>query len=166
MGEYFPFILAAAALIYRVYNNFVKEQEKARKRNPAERPDYQAESEENPMDFQSPAKPVYVPQTELIEETYNPEKPYEPIYKHIRHEAPVREKYEQVKYERIKPETIAVRKYKEEVPNEVALSRVIHAPHKHGSTDENEQANERSAYADFDIHDAVIKSAILNRPEY
>lgn len=164
MGEYLPLIIGITVLIYRVYTNFVKEQEKARKRNPAERYDL-PQQEEKPV-IPPPVRPEYIPQTELIEETYNPERPYEPVYKHVRPEAPAREKYEAVKYERIRPETAVVTRYKEDVPQEVSLSRSLHAPHKHGITGENHQVPERSAYADFDVNDAVIKSAILNRPEY
>lgn len=155
-----PVIIAIAALIYRVYTNFVKEQEKARNRNPAERP-----GDMPPVS--PPAKYEYHPEPDLIEETYSPERPYEPVYKHIKPEVPVREKYKEVKYQPMVPETVVVNKYKEDSAQEVKLGRSIHAPHKHGMrTEQQADELERSEYADFDMHDAVIKSAILNRPEY
>ena len=93
--------------------------------------------------------------------------PYEPAYKEVKHPRPVREIYQEVKYEPMIPETVVRHKYKEEPAQEVKLGRTIHAPHKHGAPIvEEEVVQERSAYADFDMHDAVIKSAILNRPEY
>ncbi|HEY0667807.1 MAG TPA: hypothetical protein VGD22_06500 [Sphingobacteriaceae bacterium] len=165
MEQYFPVIIAVAVLIYRVYTNFLKEQEKARKRNPAERPPdmYQEEPPVNrPFEYE------YQPEPELIEETYSPERPYEPVYKHIKPEALVRESYKEEKYDPMTTESVVINKYKEDRAREVKLGRAIHAPHKHGvKADEQDLEQEGpSAYADFDLHDAVIKSAILNRPEY
>lgn len=162
-----PIIIAVAVLIYRVYTNFQKEQEKARKRNPAER-----SAETYPSDVPQPGTTPphyeYEREQELVEETYSPERPYEPVYKRVRPEIPVREVYKETKYEPMVAEKVVVNKYKEESAREIKLGKAIHAPHKHGITmdEEKEGVQERSAYADFDIHDAVIKSAILNRPEY
>lgn len=160
-----PVIIAVAVLIYRIYTNFQKEQEKARARNPAERP-----AEMYPSDLPQPGTPPsrYKYEPDLLEETYSPEKPYEPVYKHIKPERPVIETYREARYQPMTAEPVVVKKYKEENAPEVKLGRAIHAPHKHNLLEvhEAEAAHERSAYADFDMEDAVIKSAILNRPEY
>jgi len=160
-----PIIIAVAVLIYRVYTNFIKEQEKARKRNPAERPDDLPA--EPPVSNTRPFQREFEPEQELAGELYLPERPYEPVYKDVIAETPVKETYKESKYERMATETVVTNKYKEDTAREVKLGRAIHAPHKHGlRAEEKDDEQERSAYADFDINDAVIKSAILNRPEY
>ena len=164
MEELLPIVIAVAVMIYRVYTNFVKEQEKARKRNPGRRPDEMLPADTPVADTQ-PAQQEPIP--EVVQEPRPSGNPYEPAYKEVKHPRPVREIYQEVKYEPMIPETVVRHKYKEEPAQEVKLGRTIHAPHKHGAPIvEEEVVLERSAYADFDMHDAVIKSAILNRPEY
>lgn len=165
MGEYFPLLVAVAALIYRIYTNFLKEQEKARKRNPSQVPDTYAPAERHET-IEFPAKEEYTSAEEYPEETYYPQKPYEPVASETWPEYPAVETYKEPKYEPVKYQAPVIPQYKEDKASEVRIGKSIQTPERITITEDPEQEELRSAYADLDMHDAVIKSAILNRPEY
>lgn len=168
MEEFLPLILGLIAVIYRIYTNFTKEQDKAKKRDTSKRPEPETSS---PADYiperELPTKPVFIPQPSIEDEVVNPAKPYEPVYPRYQYEKNVLEKYTEPKYEPLKAELNLIKEGRspEEAAEEVRRGRAIHAAHHHKFTP-HEEETERSAYADFDMNDAVIKSAILNRPDY
>lgn len=160
MEEILPFLGGLAYLAYMFYSNYQKGQEEARKRNPSK--PYQEEEHEQYQEWD-------------VEETYRPESTLD--YK------PATEKYQEPKYEEVYRESIVEKPYKKladkkdaphipqkvelynpEVPaGEVLRSREIHAPHKHAFVASHE---EEVTYSNFDFEDAIIKEAILNRPQY
>lgn len=137
METILPFIIAAFVFGFQIYANFKKEQEKARKRRP----------------HQSPAdKGSYQP---LKRETLRKEVLKEPSFDYVN---PEKKAY----YEDF---TGVV-----EV-EEVRRAKEIHKKHEHAyrrlepyKLDAVEE--EINPYAEFDLKDAVIKAAILNRPSY
>lgn len=149
MGEYLPFLFAIAYVIYGFYNNLKKAQEEAKKRNPS-RPwdaDQQEGKRETPRNKpvpQMPAPPVYAePEPILVKEVYQPERwepKYEPVY-----QEPAYQEY-------VKPKAPA-RKKKSVIPTNVSISDRINP-------------EEGSPAYQFDMRDAVIKKAILDRPQY
>ena len=110
-----------------------------------------------------------------VEETYRPESILD--YK------PATEKYQEPKYEEVYSEPVLEKPFKKladkkdapHIPNKVELynpevpaeevlrNREIHAPHKHAFVASHE---EEVTYSNFDFEDAIIKEAILNRPQY
>lgn len=105
-------------------------------------------------------EPVTVPDRELYI-------PYEPRYEVPKPEPRPKEVYREPRYQLMKPlhVTASDGTSPEHAAEEVLRSRAIHARHPH-QFEPHEEETERSAYADFDMEDAVIKAAILNRPEY
>ncbi|HEY1024565.1 MAG TPA: hypothetical protein VGE26_05325 [Sphingobacteriaceae bacterium] len=169
MEEFLPLILGLIAVVYRIYTNFMKEQVKAKKRDTSKRPDTEISiPAESVPDREIPAKPVYIPSPASEEVVITPVLPYEPAYPYQNPEKHVRKRYEEPKYEPLKAELNVIKEGRspEPVAEEVRRSRAIHAKHSHRIMSHDEEEDGRSAYADFDMHDAVIKSAILNRPEY
>lgn len=168
MEEIFPFLAGLAYMAYRIYANFKKGQEEARNRNPSQ-PRHQ-EERETYIEWLDP------------EETYVPE-PVTSRKEPATRQEPVREKYQEPKYEPSYREPVVqkrkieslkrevgtkipqtVKLYNPEVPaEEVVRGRAIHEPHKHKFVASQE---EEQTYIDFDFKDAVIKEAILNRPQY
>lgn len=149
MGEYLPFLFAIAYVIYGFYNNLKKAQEEAKKRDPAKPWDGGQAPEkpksQRPKDVLSrPAQPAYVESEPiLVKEVYNPES-YEPKYESV---------YQQPAYaEYVKPKP-GVKK-KSAIPTSVTISDRIN--HLDGAGE----------VYDFDMRDAVIKKAILDRPQY
>jgi len=129
METILPFIVAAVVFGFQIYANFKKEQEKARKRNPAERA-----PSSSPPSVPRPNKPVLQKRVE---------QPVKPIY----------EAYSGVLNE----------------VDELKQTKAIHDRHQHAFRRldafeiPDESVNHHTA-ADFDLRDAVIKAAILERP--
>ena len=166
MEQFLPLVLALLALGFRVYTNFQKEQAKARSRNTSK-----------PHTSELPVPETWWPEAEKpkrdpfpdyeLQEVFTPEKPYEPAYKSAKAEIHERENVKEPRYERMRPEHIITTdgRSPEIQAEEIVRGRAIHAVHHHKFTP-HEEVEERSAYADLDMEDAVIKSAILNRPEW
>jgi len=153
MGEYLPFLFAIAYVVYGFYNNFKKGQEEARKRNPSQpwegeqdrgkqKPQRSTPSQGKSLQGK-PVKPTYTTaEPILVKEVYDPAHP-EPKYESV-YQQPAYAEYE-------KPKTAP--KKKSAIPTSVSISdRISHH-------------DEEPAYA-FDIRDAVVKKAILDRPQY
>jgi hypothetical protein len=166
MEQFLPLVLALLALGFRVYTNFQKEQEKARQRNIAKPHSPEPQMPNTWWPETEVPKPQQYPEYEP-QELFTPEKPYEPAYKSLKAEKPVHEKVGEPRYERMRPEHIITTdgRSPEIQAEEVVRGRAIHAVHHHKFTP-HEEIEERSAYAGLDMEDAVIKSAILNRPEW
>lgn len=166
MEQFLPLVLALLALGFRVYTNFQKEQEKARGRNISKPHGPEPHIPEAWLSQTEAPKRDPFPDYEL-QEVFTPEKPYEPAYQSLKVEKPKRESVTEPRYERMRPEHIITTdgRSPEIQAEEIVRGRAIHAVHHHKFTP-HEEVEERSAYADLDMEDAVIKSAILNRPEW
>lgn len=154
MGEYLPFLFAIAYVIYGFYNNLKKAQEEAKTRNPAKPWDagQSPEKEESPWEREVTPQPVWPSYTEpepiLVKEVQRPgsyEPKYESVYQQPVYQQPVYEGY-------VKPKS--ARKKKSTIPTSVNISDGI-----------NQQGGAGKVY-EFDMRDAVIKKAILDRPQY
>lgn len=160
MEEILPFLAALAYMAYTVYNNYQKGQAEAKSRNPSQPyEDKQPYEAETTSPFKEWWETEVLPEKSILEP--EPVKYQEPKYEQTYHEPkierPVRKK---VKSEI--PQTIEL--YNPEEPaEEVIRGREIHAPHKHKFVASKE---EEHVYSDFDFRDAIIKEAILNRPQY
>lgn len=138
METILPFIIAAIVFGYQIYANFKKEQEKAKKRKPSHRPQ--------------------------VDET-----PYKPLRREILQREPLSEP------ELIHPKSekhITFEDYSGVLEvEEVKRAKEIHKKHEHAYKrlepyKIDAGSEETNPYGDFDLRDAVIKSAILNRPRY
>lgn len=182
MGEYLPFIIAIGYFVYQFYANFQKAQDEAKKRNPSKpweevenaapkkqlpKPDFWGQDERRyPVDPEpvtwrrpatvSPVKPGPVktvePEPFLIREVKDHPGSKEPKYVSA-YEKPVYEKtvYEKPVFE--KPfKSKFYQSKKSSIPTKVKVSdQIIH------------DGTSKNAYK-FDIRDAIIKKAILDRP--
>lgn len=162
MEQFLPLIVGFLILAFRVYSNFLKEQEKARKRDMS-RPPRPDDAPSVPPAAQTAGRqpePVNGPDREVLI-------PYEPRYEAPKPEPRPKELYREPQYQPMKPlhVTASDGRSPEPAAEEVLRGRAIHARHAH-QFEPHEEETERSAYADFDMEDAVIKAAILNRPEY
>ena len=161
MENIFPFLIGLAYFAYKIYSNFMQEQEKAQRRNPLEGRPAEAEW---PREFE-PQRTVRrdEPEPFLIEEAYESASPYEPKYKNLYREERVKEAFREPTVSQ--PSTLKrVELYNPEAFSEETLrSRAIHKGHGHG-VQKREEADERPF--EFDFEDAIIKEAILNRPQY
>ncbi len=159
MEDLLPFVIGLAAFAYKIYSNFKSEQEKARKRDtsmPAE-PIDDLYVPEKPAE--SRKKPVKEPAPFLLEEVVDPARPFEPKYKHIYKEAKVAAPIKEKSSTELSQYGLAV-----EIPaEEVLQSRKIYERHQHKL--ERVNHDEELPY-EFDMRDAIIKQAILNRPDY
>ncbi len=157
MDNILPFLAALAYMAYKIYENYQKGQEEARTRNPS-RP-YVKPNEEAYTKWDD--EQTYTPERSILDkEPSTPEKYHEPKYKPMI-EKPYREQI-QKEEKVIIPKVVEL--YNPEIPaEEVIRGREIHAPHKHKFV-ASERAEEK--YSEFDLEDAVIKEAILNRPQY
>lgn len=167
MEEFLPLIGAFLALAFKVYSNFKKEQAKVKQRD-FSKPDAPKAPQADPW-FPEwvPEKEVHRPAADLEQEVFIPHTPYEPAYHSPKPEPIKHEVVAEPRYERMRPEHVVATdgRSPERPADEVLRNRAIHAKHHHKFTP-HEEETERSAYADFDMEDAVIKSAILNRPEW
>jgi hypothetical protein len=132
METILPLIIAALFFGFQIYSNFKKEQEKARKRDPSQRP-----TGEQPT--------VYEERKDWARQLQQKEV--------------------------IVSETPKVSKYDEftgvvEGVEEVRRAKEVHRSYKQSSRpfEPYVQAVEENPYSDFDLRDAVIKAAILERP--
>lgn len=174
--------LIIAIVIFRIYMRFRKELKKSRQAARSKPSSY------NPYQPSQPYKPVKTYQSQttsvankpitihfpkkeeaiLIEEVFDPQHPYEPKYKPVyKKEAKVEKYHGEEKYKTMRPQVDKTSELvnPEEASRETKKNRVIHEPHKH-RFEAYTEVEEYSEYADFDFRDAVIKSAILNRPDY
>lgn len=187
MKEYLPFLIGAALVLFQFYNNFKKEQEKARKRNPSQPraegepdvPQVKKAGRQSPAPVPSPwsqqgrdQRPVSPlpkverkPEPVLVKETFDPHRPYEPTYKR-EYQEPLYQRPS--KQETVKPEKVSTMKrveisHLEDISQETLFSRSIHQPHLHGFKSFHHEDGE---VYEFDMRDAIIKEAILNRPQH
>ena len=160
MEELLPFLAGLAYMAYKFFTNFRKGQEEARNRNPSQ--PYAEQPGENQPFWPEPQE-VYVPEKpskQPLQEKYHEPK-YEPAYKEPMIPKPVREPITKEVKTKI-PHKVEL--YNPEVPaEEVVRNRAIHEPHKHKFVASQEEEVRSS---DFDFEDAIIKEAILNRPQY
>jgi len=167
MEEYLPFLIMLVIAGYRFYANFQKEQEKARKRNPGKRtPETQPAAKETwERKIEPHAQTSQNHKPELVEEVFDPAYPYEPKYRPIYKEPMQAPSVKEEKYSYATAESAKQAElYNPEVPApEVLRNRKIHKTHPHGFVPHVE---EEETHYDFDMRDAVIKQAILNRPQY
>ena len=99
------------------------------------------------------------------DEKYQAEKYHEPVYEPFYNESGTEKRYKKLTDKKIATAIpTAIELYNPEVPaEEVIRGREIHAPHKHKFV---ASQREEIRTSDFDFEDAIIKEAILNRPEY
>lgn len=148
------YILAPIAyFLYQAYQNYQKEQEKARKRNVSD-PSTTNTHSTIPEVKQVITEPLIDKETEAKELT--------PDYMLTKQEERSKHKREQLTYKRLKAPTVkGTDYYNPEISSaEVMQSRLIHEPHNHGKLAVIEDEN----FVIFDLRDAIIKQAILNRP--
>ncbi|WP_374163455.1 hypothetical protein [Arcticibacter sp. MXS-1] len=183
MQEYLPFIIGLGLVMLQFYNNFRKEQEKARNRNPTLPAGGGASGSESvkgknvavppskPMVLQERG-PVAVPaqrnesERALVQEYYDPQRPYEPVYERNYREPLYKspETKERVVSERkVTPQRVEVT-HLEDWSDETLKGRAIHSRHVHGARKQGSE--DEGTDADFDMEQAIISQAILNRPEY
>lgn len=138
METILPFIIAAFVFGYQIYANFKKEQEKARKRNPS-----QGDRKDRPV-----SKPL---KREVLQK--RPLEKVEPVYQQPK-QTVLYEAYTDVQEVDELIRAKEMRKQRQYTASR--LERKTPVP-------DNDESH---PYADFDLRDAVIKSAILNRPSY
>lgn len=143
MDKIIYILIPIAYFFYQTYNNYVKEQEKAKKRNLGQ-----------PISENS-SQPVVVEQEkqfdvkEFLKEKFNVETERKDVIKSQTKSIP---EYQVKDY------------YNPEVPSaEVAKNRKIHSTHPHKIDLPLAQEEEKEGFA-FNLRDAVIQQAILNRP--
>ena len=160
MEQFLPLIIGLALFVYKTYSNYKTEQEKARKRNLSQPRPQAKEAEAVPSKTSEKPKPV------LYEETKETPSSYEPRYKNTYKEPVVKPVYKEDSYQRMQSEMYSEPepRYIEKPAEETEKNRKIHASHKHVNTKVKHE-EEHAAY-EFDMRDAIIKEAILNRPKF
>lgn len=162
MEEIFPFLVGLAVMAYKIYDNFKKEQDKAKKRNPASPEAKKEKPVTVPKQGRGEVKPKPVPM-EVPEPVFRYEPEYKTVYREPFPQKPAREEYPERKKREV-PSRPASRNPERPV-EEVLHSRSIHQYHQH-KVELQQEDEERHPYADFDFKDAIVKEAILNRPQY
>lgn len=153
METFIPIIIALVIFAFQAYSNFQKEQEKAKKRDLGQQPPLQEDHAEwPPLPDNNPQRPVIADYwEEPVPAPAAPADPRKP-YQAQRHPEPAVSAYEQysgfVDAERIKRASKA--RQKQLTPKRVEV--------------EERSDTGRGREATFDLRDAVIKSAILERP--
>ncbi|MEJ6982368.1 hypothetical protein WG906_18025 [Pedobacter sp. P351] len=156
MENLLPFLAGLAYMAYKIYENYQKGQEEARKRNPSQ--PYSDVEEETYQEWKG--EDIYVPTKSILDKEVPPEKYHEPKYERMI-ETPYREP---VRKEAKATIPSVVELFNPEEPaEEVVKNREIHAPHRHKFVASQEEVDLSS---DFDFRDAIIKEAVLNRPQY
>lgn len=150
MENILPFIIGAIVLAAKAYNNFQKEQEKARKRNPQQRPvgEVSADFESEPGN----ARRQVLDDSSLPERHRQAKESTEPTlipsayeaYSGAMHEVEEVRRTREIRKKHHAQGVKRLETYRAEVT---------------GASTDGFMAAE-----DFDLRDAVIKSAILNRP--
>lgn len=155
MENILPFVIGALILGFKAYSNFQKEQEKARQRDPGQRP-------------------VGEVRADFERESDQPARRHTAEERHAEVQRMPREPRESKSREVAQPIPSAYEKYTgtwSEV-EEVRRARGVHQPHGHAfqrlasysKEEEQPAAAAEFSVEDFDLRDAVIKSAILHRP--
>lgn len=140
------YILAPIAyFIFQAYQNFQKEQEKARKRNLGVPPQREITSDE-----EVEIKPIIIKETEAVE--------LKPDYKLTKKEERIKQRREELVYEKANP-TFSNDYYNPEIVSERRNANKI----KEKKPLQSVNISYEEDY-DFDLRDAIIKEAILNRP--
>ena len=161
MEDILPFLAGLVYLAYKFYTNYQKGQQEARNRNPSK--PYAEEHQDTYSEWTEP-EPVYTPAPPVVEhqapQKYH-EPRYEPAYREPRVEKSVREPVYKEEVSRI---PVKLELENPEIPvEEVVRNRALHMPHKQKFVVSQE---EEIFYSDFDFRDAIVKEAILNRPQY
>ncbi|WP_207426039.1 hypothetical protein [Pedobacter sp. SYSU D00535] len=162
MEEFLPFLIGIGYFVYKTYENYKQEQEKARKRNPS-RPVIDVDPEElfvpeklekRPIDLPAKQQPADVKgdyERKRVEEKYRevtrPEVAKEPAY----------QTFKEVKSDLYNPE---------QVSEETLRSRSIHKKHNHGKVALALPPESPAETFEFDMQQAIIYDAILNRAEH
>ncbi len=144
-------LVVVAYFIYQTYNNFKKEQEKARKRNvniPQEGYNIPEEVE---------IKPIIEKATEAVE--------LKPDYKLTKKESRIKERREELVYEKMQREEPLRDYYNPEMPyRESNKKKATLLAAKVSVNTSRDDFNEEKREYNFDLRDAIIKEAILKRP--
>lgn len=136
-------LVPIAYFLFQAYNNYIKEQEKAKKRNLSQ-PVIESDIPQTIVNDE----PVQFDVKEFLKEKFNIETERKEVIKSQTRSIP---EYQTKDY------------YNPEVPSaEVVENRKIHAPHKHKVVLPVLEVLEKSY--DFNLRDAIIQQAILNRP--
>gem|GEM_PF-546415 len=140
-------LVPIAYFLYQGYQNYLKEQEKAKKRNFGVPPQQEITSEEEVK-----TEPMITKGTEAVE--------LKPDYKLTKQEERVKQRREELVYEKINP-TFSQDYYNPEIVTERRNA------YKNRERDKKQLQPLNMSYdeeEDFDLRDAIIKEAILNRP--
>lgn len=186
-------LLGIAFFVFKVYSNFKEEQEKAKKRNPSARPAATEETREETIARPTPKKEdpeIHLPK--WLEDLFVPEKetPRPTPQRTLPLPAPVptasdlnlppKKKghgsidYEPVRYEISEKPADLLKEYRSLADTqhieELKRSRAIHKTHSHQFARlepfvlEKEGAYEETTYPTFNLREAIIQQAILERP--
>lgn len=140
------YILAPIAyFLYQGYQNYLKEQEKAKKRNLGAPHRKEITSDEEVI-----SEPMIAKETEAVE--------LKPDYKLTKQEERIKQRREELVYEKVSP-TFSSDYYNPEVVTERRIANKN--KEKKATLPVNLSYDEDY---DFDLRDAIIKEAILNRP--
>ncbi len=140
------YILAPIAyFLYQGYQNYLKEQEKAKKRNLGVPPHKEVTSDEEVI-----SEPMIVKETEAIE--------LKPDYKLTKQEERIKQRREELVYEKVAPNFS-----KDYYNPETVSERRLAVKKKEKTVVQSVNMSYEEDY-DFDLRDAIIKEAILNRP--
>lgn len=146
MEQLIPILIFAAIFGYQAYTNYQNEQEKARKRNPGQRP---------------PGQPEVYEEVEVLEEWQQPE-PVSDYYREVPANAPYPELQTNPSYDEYsgfmgQEEISRVRKASRS--NQQDLLKPLEV------SDEGDDIHgDEYGLREFDLRDAVIKATILERP--
>ena len=165
MEEILPFLAGLAYMAYKVFDNYQKGQKEARERNPSQ--PYQQEAKETYSEWIEPEE-IYVPEPVKVEEPVAEryrEPKYVPSYKEPIVEKPVREHILKESGRSGIPQKVELQDPGMPVV-EVVRKKAADSPLKYQFVASQEEEEFYSDYSDFDFKDAIIKEAILNRPQY
>ncbi len=151
MENILPFLVAGALFIYQIYANYQKEQEKARQRNPSQRPPADLSDEPyQPVDepvvdweFTEPAEVIL--DRPIIQDSQQPKKTRE------------ENKYERWNTTDVPEEVLRMRQYRAAKKEKELLTT---EPLQVEIVEEDADV----AHGGFDLREAVIQSAVLERP--
>ncbi|MFD1629747.1 hypothetical protein [Pseudopedobacter beijingensis] len=147
MENLFYIIAVIGYFLYQAYQNFQKEQEKARKRNPGKAPEVEVYPEEVVIE------PFIGKSTKTIE--------LKPDYKAEARELMVKDEREAMVYEKLDRVSLTghfTHPIKQKAKKHVAVSKGIQR------VTLEEEILPDNHIVDFDLKDAIIKEAILNKP--
>ena len=149
MENFIYILIPIAFFLFKTYRNFIKEQEKAKNRNPPKpilSHDVQNRTEVIGQDIMPELKEAPFDSTDFLNEKKEAQK----------------RRAGQLKAAQKTPKNEVKDYYNPETPAEEVLEgRRLHAAHHH---EFEFPRRERDATIDFDLRDAVIQQAIMNRP--